>query len=314
MENWMFDNKVVPLFKYIGGKSWLKEQLNKDIDEILSQHPEINTYVEPFAGGLGAFLGVHNTLLKHNIKNVIINDINHKIIVFYGIVQTNPDGLINEYINLEKGFINTIPQECLTLHKVKDKDRIKELLQESANYYLSVRSSFNTELNTLKMSAQFLFLQHHCFNGIYRENSKGDYNTPFNWEARIINENTIREKIYDVVDVFKKFSITFTIGSFEDIDFSQSALYYLDPPYINEIEAMENAYHKDAFNLNKQLDLINLLRGKCYLYSNHYNDNLITAFENIGYKSILKINRKNIISASKESRKNDKIEILVKNY
>lgn len=310
----MFDNKVVPLFKYIGGKSWLKEQLNKDIDEILSQHPEINTYVEPFAGGLGAFLGVHNTLLKHNIKNVIINDINHKIIVFYGIVQTNPDGLINEYINLEKGFINTIPQECLTLHKVKDKDRIKELLQESANYYLSVRSAFNTELNTLKMSAQFLFLQHHCFNGIYRENSKGDYNTPFNWEARIINENTIREKIYDVVDVFKKFSITFTIGSFEDIDFSQSALYYLDPPYINEIEAMENAYHKDAFNLNKQLDLINLLRGKCYLYSNHYNDNLITAFENIGYKSILKINRKNIISASKESRKNDKIEILVKNY
>lgn len=314
MENVMLENKVVPLFKYIGGKSWLKDQLNKDIDEILIKKSDIDTYIEPFAGGLGAFLGVHNTLLKHNIKNVIINDINHKIIIFYEMVQKHPEMLIEEYIKLENGFIDTIPEECLTLHKIRDKDRIKVLLQNSALYYLNVRNSFNTELNNLKTSAQFLFLQHHCFNGIYRENSKGDYNTPFNWEARIVNEENIREKVYAVVDVFKKFNITLTIGSFENIDFTQNALYYLDPPYINEVESMENAYNKDSFNVTKQLDLIKLLKGKCYLYSNHYNDKLITAFEDIGYQDILKINRKNIISASKESRKTDKIEILVKNY
>lgn len=304
--------KTGPLFKYIGGKSWLKDRLNFEIADILESNQNIDTYVEPFAGGLGAFLGVYETLLKYNIKNIVINDVNEKIINFYKTVMSNPEDLLNCYIELENGFINTIPEKCFSLHKIKDKEEIKSLLNESYLYFLAIRNSFNSETDVIKSSAQLLFLQHHCFNGIYRENSKGGYNTPFNWEARVVQKEIIREKLYAVLNTFNNFNISFTVGSFENINYGKNAIYYLDPPYINEVESMENSYNKDSFNSKKQIDLINLIKDCKFLYSNHEHELLEKEFSTISDIEIIKIARKNIISSSKDSRKNDKIEILVK--
>lgn len=51
----MKQQSVSPLFKYIGGKSWLKDELNNTVNKVLKDNPNIDTYIEPFAGGLGAF-------------------------------------------------------------------------------------------------------------------------------------------------------------------------------------------------------------------------------------------------------------------
>lgn len=307
----MADKKTMTLFNYIGGKTWLKEHLKKEVAHLLGKK-NLTHYVEPFAGGLGAFLGVYETLLNYGVKNIILNDINTKLINFYTIVRDNPDELVKEYVLLENEYVLTIPEAAKILHKTKDKVILKTLLKSSEEYYKKVRDNFNKAQTATESAASLLFLQNHCFNGVYRENSKGGYNTPFNWEARIYTEEKMREKVMAVHDLFKQFNLEFSNKSFQELTFNEYSLYYLDPPYINEIEALENQYHKDSFNVEKQKQLIQTIKHSAFIYSNHDNDLLLNEFKNNGIMvDIKKIPRKNIISASNESRKTDKVEILV---
>ena len=304
--------KVSTLFNYIGGKGWLKETLRLEISSIL-KNSSIDTYVEPFSGGLGAFLNIYDILIKNNIKKVILNDINAKIINFYTTVKENPELLIKEYMDIENEYKSLIKEDTKKLHKTKDKKQIKEQLTEACNYYMEIRKEFNnTETKNIKSAACLLFLQNHCFNGVYRENSSGLYNTPFNWDHKTFEENKIITKIKNVNAVFKLFEIEFKSVSFEFIDYNNRSLYYLDPPYINEEELIENKYHKNGFNINSQILLINLIKETKFIYSNHKNKILLNELNKCNDKIIIKdIGRKNIISSSNESRKMDKLEILV---
>jgi DNA adenine methylase Dam len=307
----MVDKKTMTLFNYIGGKTWLRNHLREDITNILKDK-KVNTYVEPFAGGLGAFLGVYDILLENNIEKVILNDINGKLINFYNIVNDRPQDLINGYMNLEIQYATSIPKEVSLLHKTKDKDALKVLLTQSEAFFKKVRSDFNIEKNELKNAIYLLFLQNHCFNGVYRENSKGFYNTPFNWEAKVFDKDKISAKVFAVNQVFKRFNTVFSNKSYSELDYNRNSLYYLDPPYINEIESQENQYHKDSFGLSQQKLLILKIKDTNFLYSNHDNQLLINEFNKNNIEiNVKKIPRKNIISASNESRKTDKIEILV---
>jgi DNA adenine methylase len=308
----MKQQTVSPLFKYIGGKSWLKEELNNTVNKVLKAQPNIDTYVEPFAGGLGAFLGVAETLIQNNIKTVILNDINIKLIQFYKNVYTNSEHLIEKYMEVENAYAETVPHIFFTYDKKIDKELIKASLIPASQYFNQIRSAFNIEQDPIMNSAYLLFLQTHCFNGIYRENSKGGYNTPYNWDARIITEERTREKINNVLNIFNKFDIQFSTGSYALLDYSLNALYYLDPPYLNEDSVIENAYHKDGFGIGEQENLIDNIKNTYFIYSNHNNNLLTDMFKDKNIKVNIKlIPRKNIISASKESRKNDKIEVLI---
>lgn len=307
----MANKKIMTLFNYIGGKTWLRHQLREEISKNLIGK-KITTYVEPFAGGLGAFLGVYNVLVENKINNVILNDINSKLINFYQIVKNEHENLINEYMKLELEYEKTIPLESKILYKTKDKIKLKLMLINSELFYKKIRNKFNSNQSNLESAVSLLFLQNHCFNGIYRENLKGEYNTPFNWESKTFNEDKIREKIVTVNKVFNLFVIEFSNKSFLDLNYNNHSFYYLDPPYINDINTNENKYNKDSFNLDKQKILINKIKSTSFVYSNHDNDILIKEFEynNIPI-TVSKVSRKNIISASNESRKIDKIEILV---
>lgn len=307
----MANKKTMTMFNYIGGKTWLKKQLRESIQTIIKDRT-ITTYVEPFAGGLGAFLGLYDILIENNIKNIILNDINSKLINFYKIVKNDHINLILEYMKLELAYEKTIPLESKLLHKTKDKIKLKIDLENSEIFYKKVRNDFNSQQTDLESAVSLLFLQNHCFNGIYRENLKGGYNTPFNWDCKVFTEDKIKEKIEDVHNVFNLFNIDFTNKSFVDLDYNKNSLYYLDPPYINDIDKNENQYNKDSFNIDKQKLLISKIKKTMFLYSNHDNNILIKEFEanNIPIH-VSRISRKNIISASIESRKVDKIEILV---
>jgi DNA adenine methylase Dam len=306
----MEHKKVKTLFKYIGGKGWLKDSLRIEVSRLIKTN-NLTTYVEPFTGGLGAFLGVYDILFEGGIKTIVLNDINAKLINFYKSVADSPQELIKEYSAIEKQFGKTIPIEAKSLHPIKDKDKLKQLLKEAESFFKTIRSKFNVEKSELKSSAQLLFLQKHCFNGVYRENSSGEYNTPFNWDAKEFPEEQIRQKVQDVNEVFKMFEVVFKIGSFENLEYKKNTLYYLDPPYINE-NITENKYNKDSFGVDKQKLLIEKISSVPFIYSNHENDLLIKEFSKYSQTiSIKKIPRKNIISASSESRKTDKIEILV---
>ena len=96
-----------------------------------------------------------------------------------------------------------------------------------------------------------------------------------------------------------------------DFIFDKNSFYYLDPPYLNEDE-VENKYNKEHFDKKQQLNLISMLNGISFVYSNHNSDIIIDAFNLHKKEYVIEIvKRKNIISASVESRKEDKEEIIV---
>lgn len=301
---------VKPLFKYIGGKSWLKNELSIELNKILSFNPKLDTYVEPFAGGLGAFLGIYETLIQYNVKNVILADINLGLINIYGHIYKEKDVLIDNIISIERNFLNFIPDNIKT---ITDKIEIKNLLKGAEQFFKEIRKDFNHHKNenTIIQSSRLIFLQKHSFNGVYRENSKGEYNTPFNWSGSSML-GTIENRVNELFDVFNLFNIQFITESYQKIDYSIDNVYYLDPPYINE-QIIENKYNKDSFDLKEQLSLIEAIKNLNFIYSNHYSEVLIKELKSNPNIDIKKIPRKNIMSSNAETRKTDKFEMLATN-
>lgn len=306
------NKNIKPVFKYIGGKSWLKDKLREKIIEQLSDE-KINTYIEPFAGGLGSFLSIHDILAEKKIEHVILNDINSKIMIFYKCLKEMPDLLLEHFNKLENDFASTVPDETRKLHITKDKELLKTKLDLANNYFKICKAKFNSSTNDIEISSLLLFLQFHSFNGIYRENSKGLYNTPFNWDYKKTDTDLIKGRVFSVRKALLSLSVQLSTGSYENVIKNKDALYYVDPPYINENNLNENSYSKGGFNLSKQENLLQLLSEKRYVYSNHKNNQLedIIRQESKGIIEVEYINRKNIMSSKKENRKDDKVEILV---
>lgn len=300
-------DKIKPLFKYIGGKSWLRDSLRKEVAELLSQK-KFKYYAEPFAGGLGSFLSVYDILIKHNIQKVVISDINPTLINTYKLIKEDPQALVESYKSIESAFVNVIPSDW---NLTKDKDELKEVLRSGEAYFNQIKKLFNAskgELNTFQ-SSRLIFLQKHSFNGVYRENLKGMYNTPFNWSGSNMLD-TIEQKVLELQSVFLQLNVEFSAISYEMQDYNKDTLYYLDPPYINE-DIGENKYNKDVFDISKQLNLIEKISEVSFIYSNHKSDVLENAFKSISNVNIQEMTRKNIMSAKGSSRKEGKLELLI---
>ena len=147
-----------PVVKWVGGKRQLLERL-------MPLFPETYTsYCEPFIGG-GA------VLFALQPENVIINDINSELIGVYQAIKDNVDALIKR---LEQ-FENT--KECF--YDVRGWDR---------------NAAVYNELTDIDKAARVIFLNKTCYNGLYRVNSAGEFNTPFGRykKPNIVNESTLR--------------------------------------------------------------------------------------------------------------------------
>jgi len=303
------------LFKWIGGKNWLQKELATKADIILD-NSAVDTYIEPFVGGLGSFLAIYPILKKNNIKKIILNDINPLIIETYKEVKNEPDKIFREIVRIEEEHYRLIPEEAYDLHATKDKIKLKEVLAETRLYFEKKRDEFNKiKFNDdigYKEVALFLYIMQHCFNGVYRENSKGLFNVPFNWGNQRQNLEMKKRKIEEYSKFFNLINITFEkkdVFDLLDKYNNSNSFIYLDPPYINE-NITENKYSKEEFGFNEQIKLLNyMLKYDKALYSNHYIDFLINFFNEKNIK-FDKIARKNIMSASNESRKEDIFEIL----
>ena len=108
-----------------------------------------NNYIEPFLGG-GSFLSLPN-------KKVYLSDINLNLINFYKDLKKNPESLYRKARKL-----------------VCEHDNFEEGSEQHVEFYNKQKEQFNKAPS----SALFLYLNKLCFNGIYRENSKGEFNVP----------------------------------------------------------------------------------------------------------------------------------------
>jgi DNA adenine methylase len=221
-----------PFIKWAGGKKQLLNEIEKKLPEDFVRR-EV-TYVEPFVGGGSVFFW----LLQHypNIKCAVINDINEKLINVYRVVKNYPDKLIAELQNLEETYIH-LNQE------------------ERKNYFLGRREVFNDESTKgVIQAALFIFLNRTCFNGLYRENSKGKFNVP---HGKYVNP-----RICDVTTIMADSEILQRVeilcGDFSDTAkyASPNTLYYFDPPYkpLSETSSF-NSYVKESFDDTEQIRL-----------------------------------------------------------
>jgi DNA adenine methylase len=300
------------LFNWIGGKKWLAKELN----QTFSNYKNIDVYAEPFAGGLGSFFFTLDTLKKINVKKVYLNDINNTIIATYRLIKSDYKSIYKRYEKIELEYKKTIPEEAYSLHKTKQKIELKELLQESRDYYNYIKSEFNKEKdnNSIESVSLFLFLAHHCFNGVYRENKKGEFNTPYNWEPGVPNFDSKLELLNSYSKIFNKLDIEFSnmdcFNFMEHVLSKESnILLYCDPPYLN-LEIGENQYNKEHFGKNEQMKLLEFYkRFNNVVFSNHFYE----IFEDFCNKNSFKYEkcyRANIMSSKNETRGNKVTEIL----
>lgn len=289
------------LFDWIGGKKWLANDLCSILEQNLPK-TNVKYYLEPFAGGLGSALFSLETLNKEGIETIYLNDINSTIISIYKTIKSDPTELFDAYWKLEEEYQTFVPESSIGLKKTRDKLVLRPLLEPARDFYMAKREEFNNlksiEPNSLRTLSLFLFLAKHCFNGVYRENNSGGYNSPFNWEQGIVDRENAWLKFQEHHKVFNDFNIVFeNMSAFDFIEkykhLKEEALFYFDPPYLNK-DISENKYNKDHFGLTQQKELLMQIESLPYtMFSNH----LLPIFEEFcerhyfTYKTIERINR-----------------------
>lgn len=272
---------VSPFVKWAGGKRQLLAQIRERMPR------EYNRYYEPFIGG-GA---VVFDLLP---ENALINDINEALINAYVQIRENVDSFLDN--------INKIDSA---------------IGEDGKAYYYSMRNLYNMKLEKMEydieLAALFVFLNKHCFNGLYRVNSKGLFNVPYNNSRRVsCDEKSIRM----TSDYLKR--VTITTGDFEDAcrNAGMGDFVFLDSPYAPLNPTSFESYTKEGFTLesHERLALLydELTERGCYCMLTNHNTELIEQlYGNKGY-TISVVNVKRMINSDANNRKGQ--EVIICNY
>jgi len=290
-----------PFIKWAGGKGQLLEQLDALLPNDFAQRENL-VYVEPFAGGAAMLFHV---LAKYpNIKRAVINDANSELVATYKAIKAKPEELIGRLSKLQEEY-----GKCAT----------EELRQDM---YLKLRDKFNSrKSDQLEMASLFVFLNKTCFNGLYRVNSKGEFNVPFGKAKNptICDADNMRA----LNKALQK--VTILSGDFEDVmkSVKGKAFVYFDPPYRPLTQsAAFTAYAKGGFNDEEQRRLAQFCRkldraGHQWILSNsdpHNIDHSDDFFEELyqGF-NIKRVTASRAIN-SKGDRRGKVAELVIRNY
>ena len=214
-------------------------------DGILTDHPEIDTWVEPFLGS-----GVVAFNCPGRIKKVIVNDINPHIIKFY-------KGVADGIITPDK------IREVFDIHN-------QNLLKDGYDYYNRIKDRFNQSFDTM----DFLFLTRTGFNGVMRFNNSGKWNVPFCKLNNRLSKNVIEDlasSVDELSRLFKSKEFIFYNKSFEEVIESapENSIFYCDPPYYGlQVQYFKGWGKEDEIRLNE------MLKDKVFIYSTWLEDGI----------------------------------------
>lgn len=275
--------KAKPFVKWAGGKRQI-------IDKLLKLVPvEYNTYYEPFVGG-GALL------FELSPKCAVINDSNKELMNVYKTIST--DEGYEETLKILNNYEKKHDEAFYYKIRNIDKDKVKF-----------------SKLNDYERAARTIYLNKACFNGLYRVNSKGEFNVPFNKKLKINTydgQNMTLAYVY-----FQTNKITMLSTDFEETvkDAKKGDFIYFDPPYDSENDNTFNSYTEDGFGKEEQRRLAKVYkelsdRG-CYVMLSNHNTTLINEL----YKdyNIHVINAKRNINSKGEKRGSVE-EVIITNY
>lgn len=277
----MSNSSIAPFVKWAGGKRQLIPQIKERMPE------KYNDYYEPFVGG-GA---VAFELLP---TNALINDINKALINAYKQICNAPEAFLKAVNKLDK-----------------------EMWEDGKKYYYSLREYYNDKLMKaeydVELAALFVFINKHCFNGLYRVNGKGLFNVPYNNSRR----TSVDESIIMEVSRYLQ-GITIMDGDFEEAceGAGQGDFVFIDSPYAPLNPTSFESYTKEGFDIESHRRLSNLFdkltnRG-CYCMLTNHNTELINElYSGKGYRRDV-VSVKRMINSDASKRVGE--EIIICNY
>ena len=221
-----------PYLKWVGGKRQLSDIITNKLREKLT--PD-STYFEPFLGG-GAIL------LDLEPSSWIAGDANPFLVKTWNTVRDEKDVLL--------GHLNALAETYNNLPSIENK----------TTYYMERRAEFNNHTSDSEYeSALFVFLNHTCFNGLWRVNKSNGFNVPHN---KTLKYPAINVDVYDSVTRFLQ-----TGGVVRNVSFVETLatcqpgdVVYLDPPYIPLNQTSFTSYTKDGFTMAHQRELASTVK------------------------------------------------------
>lgn len=277
----MKKNKLVaPVLKWVGGKRQLLDTLTPLLPK------RITTYCEPFVGG--------GAMLFHLQPNIAyINDINSDLILVYNVIKNDVESLISalcEYKNEAEFF-----------YSVRDWDRDKQKYDS---------------LTDIERAARTIYLNKTCFNGLYRVNNSGEFNSPF---GSYKNPNIVNAPVLRAVNsYFNAVDVHFTSTDYAEMlqMIPRGSFVYLDPPYdpVSTTSSFTGYSkggfsHADQIRLREWCDELNA-RGIKFMLSNSSTDFI---HEQYSAYNITVVQAKRAIN-SVAGKRGDVDEVVVRNY
>ncbi|MCY7172710.1 DNA adenine methylase [Streptococcus gallolyticus subsp. gallolyticus] len=270
-----------PFTKWTGGKRKLLPILKENLP------PKYNRYFEPFIGGGALFFEMVP-------KNAVINDFNSELINAYIQIKDDPDMLL----------------KLLKEHKQKN----------SKEYYLEVRSFDRDDrinrMTDVERAARILYMLRVDFNGLYRVNSKNQFNVPYGKykNPKIVDENTI----YEISRYLNKNQISILNVDFEEAvkEVSMGDFVYFDPPYIPLTETSSfTSYTHEGFSFEDQVRLRDLVveldkRGAYVMLSNSSSPLSYELYKEFNLHEVSAVRTNGASTSSRGKIK----ELLVTNY
>lgn len=245
-----------PFLRWVGNK----QQILPKIRNLVKQKEK---YVEPFLGGGSVFFDL---VQKNSYSYICLNDINDKLITTYKIIKDRPYDLID---SIEEIKINYERKNFRTQKGI----------------YLREREKFNKTKDPLEIASKFIFLNKTCYGGLYRTNSKGEFNTSF-----------LRRKLELDIDYDNILEVSKCI---QNVDFhsddykkclkfiDKDTFVFLDPPYQNNF----NDYYKGSYTKENLKELVNFCnkvdkKGAYFVLCQSESYNVKRSFEHFNIKKV----------------------------
>lgn len=273
--------KISPFVKWAGGKKQLLDRLEERMPETYGR------YYEPFIGG-GALL------LDVQPKNAIVNDVNEQLLNVYRQLKADAEVVISILNGLDA-------VEC------------------NKEHYLKMRAEYNKKIAAHILDAECaaltIWVNKHCFNGLYRVNSKGLFNVPYN--NKVGGASMSEENLRGIGAYLNSGDIEIREGDFEAAcaDVRAGDFVYFDSPYIPVSETANfTDYTKDGFSYEDHRRLADLFRrldaaGVKIMLSNHNVDLVYELYD--GFK-IEAVDVKRAINRDASKRVGK--EVIITNY
>ncbi|MDI4567942.1 MAG: Dam family site-specific DNA-(adenine-N6)-methyltransferase, partial [Mycoplasma sp.] len=224
-----------------------------------------------------------------------ISDINNELINFYKIVKNKPKALIKQ----------------IEQFKLDYRKNPKEVYYKLRN--IQITEEFNNYDQVWK-AARTLFLNKTCFNGMYRVNKKGYFNTPWNRSEKLpcFYQD---DNLYKISKILKKSKIKVS-NYWNIISFiKKNDFVYIDPPYDQLNKNTFTSYAPTNFDKFDQIKLANFCseinkKGAYFLLSNHNTKFIRELYKNF---NITIIHAKRMINSNGNGR-GEIEEVLITNY